>query len=105
PHARPGDRPAAGGARPAAGAGTRAATPAAAVSGDPRQGRADRPRRADHAAARERATRRAPARLHAFERRLDAGTRLELTVSQPQTIVKWTQLVIRRDRPPQRRDG
>ena len=50
-------------------------------------------------------TRRAPARLRAFERRLDAGTRLELTVSQPQTIVKWTRLVIRRDRPPQRRDG
>jgi hypothetical protein len=44
-------------------------------------------------------------RLRRFERVLRAGTRLELTVTKPGTIGKWTAIVIRRGVLPQRTDG
>jgi hypothetical protein len=47
----------------------------------------------------------AVARLRSFERELLAGTRLELTVTKPDSIGKWTVIVIRHGAPPSRRDG
>jgi hypothetical protein len=44
-------------------------------------------------------------RLRSFERELRAGTRLELTVTKPGAIGKWTEIVIRRGAAPRRRDG
>ena len=44
-------------------------------------------------------------RLRRFERELRAGTRLELTVTKPGAIGKWTVIVIRRGSAPRRRDG
>jgi hypothetical protein len=44
-------------------------------------------------------------RLRRFERELRAGTRLELTVTKPGAIGKWTVIVIRRGSPPRRKDG
>jgi len=44
-------------------------------------------------------------RLRRFERALRAGTRLELTVTKPGEIGKWTVIVIRRATVPRRQDG
>src|SRR3954469_8790956 len=44
-------------------------------------------------------------RLRRFERELRAGTRLELTVTKPGVIGKWTVIVIRRGTAPRRQDG
>ena len=44
-------------------------------------------------------------RLRRFERELPAGTRLELSVTKPGAIGKWTVIVIRRGSPPRRTDG
>jgi hypothetical protein len=43
-------------------------------------------------------------RLRDFERELRAGTRLEITVTKPGYIGKWTTIVIRRGAAPRRRD-
>jgi hypothetical protein len=43
-------------------------------------------------------------RLRAFQRRLRAGTRLDITVTKSGYIGKWTTIVIRKDRPPRRAD-
>jgi hypothetical protein len=43
-------------------------------------------------------------RLRRFERELRAGTRLEITVTKPGYIGKWTTIVIRRGAAPRRRD-
>jgi hypothetical protein len=43
-------------------------------------------------------------RLRRFERELRAGTRLEITVTKPGYIGKWTTIVIRRGAVPRRRD-
>jgi hypothetical protein len=46
----------------------------------------------------------AVSRLRPFERHLRAGTRLEITVTKPGYIGKWTTIVIRRGAPPKRSD-
>ena len=46
----------------------------------------------------------AVARLHQFERELQAGTRLEIKVTKPNYIGKWSVITIRRGRPPSRLD-
>ena len=43
-------------------------------------------------------------RLRAFQRRLRAGTRLDITVTKAGHIGKWTTIVIRKGRPPRRAD-
>ena len=43
-------------------------------------------------------------RLRRFERALRAGTRLEITVTKPGYVGKWTTIVIRRGAAPRRRD-
>jgi hypothetical protein len=43
-------------------------------------------------------------RLRRFERELRAGTRLEITVTKPGYVGKWTTIVIRRGTAPRRRD-
>jgi hypothetical protein len=44
-------------------------------------------------------------RLRRFERELRAGTRLEVTVTKPGAIGKWTLIAIRRGTVPRRQDG
>jgi hypothetical protein len=44
-------------------------------------------------------------RLRRFERELRAGTRLEIAVTKPGAIGKWTVIVIRRGATPRRKDG
>jgi hypothetical protein len=44
-------------------------------------------------------------RLRRFERELRAGTRLEIAVTKPGAIGKWTVIVIRRGATPRRADG
>jgi hypothetical protein len=43
--------------------------------------------------------------LRPYERVLRAGTRLEIRVTQPSFIGKYTRIVLRRGRPPRRQDG
>jgi TusA-related sulfurtransferase len=51
------------------------------------------------------ATTAAVGRLRRFERELRAGTRLDVTVTKPGAIGKWTEIVIRRGVAPRRKDG
>jgi hypothetical protein len=44
-------------------------------------------------------------RLRRFERELRAGTRLEVAVTKPGAIGKWTLIAIRRGTAPRRQDG
>ena len=44
------------------------------------------------------------ARLKRFERRLRAGTRLQVVITQPGRIGKWTRITIRANRAPKRVD-
>lgn len=46
-----------------------------------------------------------PVRIRSFQRRLQAGVVLEVLVSRPGVIGKHTRFLIRRGRPPKRRDG
>jgi hypothetical protein len=43
-------------------------------------------------------------RLRRFERRLRAGTRFDIKVTERDRIGKWTRIVIRRGAPPKRSD-